>query len=151
MNASVDSAHPARTALSDNRHSFHKAIQEFPTVIFNTLPFPILVLFFNGSAFVISRILTLAEKMPESANRSALAKSLGLDFSNYKQASIKEDAPDDSIQVIGVGLPRTGTSSLKRALEILGFDPCHHMVVRLHKYRVHTQSIEPRLTKMKKK
>lgn len=31
------------------------------------------------------------------------------------------------IHVIGVGLPRTGTASLKAALEILGFGPCHHM------------------------
>ncbi|CAF1376380.1 unnamed protein product, partial [Adineta ricciae] len=33
----------------------------------------------------------------------------------------------DYLYVIGVGLPRTGTSSLKAALEILGFGPCHHM------------------------
>ena len=33
----------------------------------------------------------------------------------------------DYLHVIGAGLPRTGTSSLKEALEILGFDPCHHM------------------------
>ncbi|CAF2709820.1 unnamed protein product [Rotaria sp. Silwood2] len=33
----------------------------------------------------------------------------------------------DSVRVVGAGLPRTGTSSLKSALEILGFGPCHHM------------------------
>lgn len=33
----------------------------------------------------------------------------------------------DTLQVIGAGLPRTGTTSLKAALETLGFDPCHHM------------------------
>jgi hypothetical protein len=32
-----------------------------------------------------------------------------------------------SLQVIGVGGPRTGTSSLKVALEILGYDKCYHM------------------------
>lgn len=32
-----------------------------------------------------------------------------------------------SIKVIGVGGPRTGTSSLKVALEILGYDKCYHM------------------------
>jgi hypothetical protein len=32
------------------------------------------------------------------------------------------------VDVIGAGFGRTGTSSLKRALELLGFDPCHHMV-----------------------
>ncbi|MFI6577877.1 sulfotransferase family protein [Nocardiopsis sp. NPDC050513] len=31
------------------------------------------------------------------------------------------------LQVIGAGFPRTGTSSMKAALERLGFAPCHHM------------------------
>lgn len=33
-----------------------------------------------------------------------------------------------SLEVIGTGLPRTGTESLKHALEILGFEKCYHMV-----------------------
>jgi hypothetical protein len=33
----------------------------------------------------------------------------------------------NGLRVIGAGLPRTGTTSLKAALEILGFGPCHHM------------------------
>lgn len=33
-----------------------------------------------------------------------------------------------SLDVIGAGLGRTGTLSLKTALEQLGFTPCHHMV-----------------------
>lgn len=32
-----------------------------------------------------------------------------------------------ALQVIGAGLGRTGTASLKLALEQLGFDPCYHM------------------------
>jgi len=32
------------------------------------------------------------------------------------------------LRVIGTGLGRTGTMSLKRALEQLGFGPCHHMI-----------------------
>ncbi|MEM9836195.1 MAG: sulfotransferase family protein [Bacteroidota bacterium] len=32
-----------------------------------------------------------------------------------------------SLQVMAVGLPRTGTSSLKAALQMLGFGPCQHM------------------------
>ncbi|HEY7990726.1 MAG TPA: sulfotransferase [Stellaceae bacterium] len=32
-----------------------------------------------------------------------------------------------SLQVIGAGLGRTGTSSLKLALELMGFGPCYHM------------------------
>jgi hypothetical protein len=31
------------------------------------------------------------------------------------------------VEVIGAGFGRTGTASLKRALEMLGFGPCHHM------------------------
>ena len=33
-----------------------------------------------------------------------------------------------ALKVIGSGLGRTGTLSLKLALEMLGFSPCHHMV-----------------------
>jgi len=32
-----------------------------------------------------------------------------------------------SLQVIGPGFGRTGTMSLKAALDLLGFGPCHHM------------------------
>ncbi|CAF5135466.1 unnamed protein product, partial [Rotaria sp. Silwood1] len=39
----------------------------------------------------------------------------------------------NNLRVIGAGLPRTGTSSLKTALEILGFGPCHHMTELLKK------------------
>ena len=45
--------------------------------------------------------------------------------SEYEYAEFKKA---DSLRVIGVGLPRTGTSSLKAALDILGLTPCHHML-----------------------
>jgi len=32
------------------------------------------------------------------------------------------------MEVIGTGFGRTGTLSLKKALELLGFGPCHHMM-----------------------
>lgn len=32
-----------------------------------------------------------------------------------------------TLEVIGPGFGRTGTNSLRRALEMLGFGPCHHM------------------------
>ena len=51
------------------------------------------------------------------------------DFPQHKNAQITENDTDDTLQVIGAGFPRTGTSSLKAALEMLGYDPCHHMVV----------------------
>lgn len=34
----------------------------------------------------------------------------------------------DGLKIIGAGFGRTGTRSLKEALEILGFGPCYHMV-----------------------
>ncbi len=33
-----------------------------------------------------------------------------------------------TLSVIGAGFGRTGTHSMKEALEVLGFGPCHHMV-----------------------
>ena len=33
-----------------------------------------------------------------------------------------------ALDVIGVGLGRTGTMSLKVALEMLGLKPCYHMI-----------------------
>jgi hypothetical protein len=33
-----------------------------------------------------------------------------------------------SLKVIGSGFGRTGTMSMKDALEVLGFGPCHHMI-----------------------
>lgn len=57
-----------------------------------------------------------------------LNKVFGIEFKEHKRAAISSDA-EDRVEVIGAGLPRCGTTSLKAALEILGFDPCHHMVV----------------------
>lgn len=42
------------------------------------------------------------------------------------------------IQIIGAGLGRTGTKSLKEALEHLGFAPCYHMV-ELIQHPVHAR------------
>ena len=53
-------------------------------------------------------------------------KALDIDFPQYKRAHIEDNA-QDTLQVIGAGLPRTGTSSLQAALELLGFSPCYHM------------------------
>jgi hypothetical protein len=41
------------------------------------------------------------------------------------------------LRVIGAGFGRTGTESLKRALELLGYGPCYHMYEVLpHQYRL---------------
>ncbi len=37
------------------------------------------------------------------------------------------------LSVIGAGYGRTGTLSLKSALEILGYNKCHHMIEVIHK------------------
>jgi len=37
------------------------------------------------------------------------------------------------LSVIGAGYGRTGTLSLKRALELLGYNKCHHMIEVIHK------------------
>ena len=39
--------------------------------------------------------------------------------------------PAPGLQVIGAGFGRSGTTSLTRALEILGFGPCYHMQVTM--------------------
>ena len=58
--------------------------------------------------------------------------NLGLD--EHKLSVVDKNARG-TLKVIGAGLPRSGTTSLKAAMEILGFEPCHHMVVR--NYSVH--------------
>lgn len=37
---------------------------------------------------------------------------------------------EDGLQLIGIGLPRTGTSSIQAALAMIGVKPVHHMTVR---------------------
>ena len=44
-----------------------------------------------------------------------------------EQAAIKEVVQASGVQVIGAGCGRTGTVSLKTALEILYGSPCYHM------------------------
>ena len=39
-----------------------------------------------------------------------------------------------SLEVIGAGFGRSGTMSLRRALEMLGYAPCYHMQVTLTHY-----------------
>jgi Sulfotransferase domain len=46
---------------------------------------------------------------------------------NEPLALYRENISNMTLSVIGAGLPRTGTSSLKVALEQLGFGPCYHM------------------------
>lgn len=63
--------------------------------------------------------------------QTRIDKAFGLDFPDHKRADFGNDGEgkEDCLQIIGAGLPRCGTTSLKAALEILGFGPCHHMIV----------------------
>ena len=70
-----------------------------------------------------------ATGLPNMAQQR-IKKAFNLDLPQHKKAQIEAEA-NGELQVIGAGLPRTGTSSLKAAIEILGFDPCHHMSVRI--------------------
>ncbi|WP_263489056.1 sulfotransferase family protein [Mesorhizobium sp. ES1-3] len=40
---------------------------------------------------------------------------------------VEREGVEMSIKVIGTGFGRTGTDSMREALAILGFGPCHHM------------------------
>jgi hypothetical protein len=44
-----------------------------------------------------------------------------------------------TLDIIGAGFGRTGTDSLRAALSILGFGPCHHM----HEIRDHPEKAKP--------
>ena len=47
---------------------------------------------------------------------------------------MQERADGQSLQVIGAGFGRCGTTSLARALEMLGYGPCYHMQVAMIRY-----------------
>lgn len=55
-----------------------------------------------------------------------------LEYIQNPQAKVDSKA-GDVLQVIGAGLPRTGTSSLVVALGILGFGPSHHFTEVIYK------------------
>lgn len=64
-------------------------------------------------------------------------KAFLLDLPQRNRARIKAEA-DAALQVIGAGPPRSGTTSLKAALEIIGFDPCHHMAAGFVRSFIHS-------------
>ena len=59
-----------------------------------------------------------------------IKKAFNVDLPQHKRAQLS-DKTQDTLQIIGAGLPRSGTTSLKAALEMLGFDPCNHMSASL--------------------
>ncbi|CAF3698029.1 unnamed protein product [Rotaria sp. Silwood1] len=54
-------------------------------------------------------------------------KNLNISIQPKEKVKLFDCDNADYLRVIGAGLGRTDTSSLKAALELLGFGPCHHM------------------------
>lgn len=69
----------------------------------------------------------------EVSSQSSLAKFFGIDSSKAHGDSQWFEDSTAEFEVIGLGLSRTGTTSLREALNMLGFGPVHHGVVRLPK------------------
>ena len=74
-----------------------------------------------------------------------IKKAFGVDLPQHKRAQLS-DKTQDTLQIIGAGLPRSGTTSLKAALEMLGFDPCHHMSASLVKVETQKATSDTCLT-----
>lgn len=64
--------------------------------------------------------------MAASTNR--LYKAFGITAAEHVESNWSADS-DANLEVIGLGLPRTGTTSLRAALGLMGFGPVHHGVV----------------------
>jgi Sulfotransferase domain len=65
---------------------------------------------------------------PKAAGKESLAGlQTGIILRARRISPVFQKGRVMALQVIGSGFGRTGTSSLKIALEILGFGPCHHM------------------------
>jgi len=57
-----------------------------------------------------------------------------------------------SLEVIGTGFGRTGTDSMREALTMLGFGPCHHMSeVMAHSITLHLLDAPGRLLRFQRK
>lgn len=69
------------------------------------------------------------KRKPIKSSKGAVAstKSTGPKVSKSKPRVTKQKTNISTLRIIGAGVGRTGTHSLKLALEHLGFGPCHHM------------------------
>jgi hypothetical protein len=66
----------------------------------------------------------------KDASQSRLAKMTGMDSAVHGDSQWSPDSKAE-LEVIGLGLSRTGTTSLRAALDVLGYGPVHHGVVGL--------------------
>lgn len=60
-----------------------------------------------------------------SSTRNPLHRFFKIDAAQQGDHTKSKFDPNDNLEVVSLGLPRTGTTSLYAALESLGFGPCH--------------------------
>lgn len=76
---------------------------------------------------------------PERPGRQASRRGAGLERRRYRLTNAAQAGRIHRVKVIGAGFHRTGTLSLKAALERLGYGPCYHMA-ELRRHLEHTDS-----------
>jgi hypothetical protein len=64
----------------------------------------------------------------ETSSQGRLAKLFGINAEEHGSSQWTPDSTAE-FEIIGLGLSRTGTTSLREALNLLGFGPVHHGVV----------------------
>jgi hypothetical protein len=78
---------------------------------------------YNKRVFAVQSVAKrMFNTVDQFTQQSTLLKHLSRSF------QMSTDVPERKFFVIGAGLCRTGTSSFKKALEILGVGPCYHMM-----------------------
>jgi hypothetical protein len=60
-----------------------------------------------------------------SSTKNRLHRAFKVDLAHHGDHTGTKLDPNVNLKVIGIGLPRTGTTSLQEALQILGFSPVH--------------------------
>lgn len=63
-----------------------------------------------------------------SSTKNPLHRAFKVDVAAHGRFENVEPVENVNLQVINLGLSRTGTTSVSAALEILGFGPCHQGV-----------------------
>ena len=64
----------------------------------------------------------------ETSSQGRLAKMFGISAEEHGDSQWSPDSTAE-LEVIGLGLSRSGTTSLREALDMLGLGPVHHGIV----------------------
>jgi hypothetical protein len=67
----------------------------------------------------------------ETSSQGRLAKFFGISAEEHGDSQWTPESTAE-FEIIGLGLSRTGTTSLRAALDMLGLGPVHHGVVSLY-------------------